>query len=78
MTPTEQSNYDQLNRKLDGILADSLLGDVNLNEMVDFSDIVPFVEVLTAGSYQHEADCDRNGAVDFGDIPEFIEILQNQ
>lgn len=77
-TPTEQANFDMLDRKLDAILSDALLGDVNMSEVVDFSDIGPFINVLSSGSYQLEADCDRNGTVDFSDIPEFIDILQNQ
>ena len=78
LTATEQENFDLLNRKLDAILSDALLGDVNLSELVDFSDIEPFIELLISGSYQLEADCDRNGTVDFSDIPEFIAILQGR
>ena len=78
LTATEQENFDLLNRKLDAILTDSLLGDVSLNGVVDFSDISPFIARLSSGVYQLEADCDRSGAVDFSDIPRFIEILQNQ
>jgi len=78
LTATEQENFDLLNRKLDAILSDALLGDVNLNGLVAFSDIGPFIDRLASGEYQTEADCDRNGTVDFSDIPRFIEILQNQ
>jgi len=78
LAPTAQANFDMLNRKLDAILSDSLIGDVNLSDVVDFSDIGPFIEVLSSGNYQLEADCDRNGTVDFSDIMPFIDILQNQ
>ena len=52
-----------------------LLGDVNLNGFVTFSDIAPFIAVLSSGGNQAEADCDENGVVDFADIAPFIAIL---
>ncbi len=52
-----------------------LLGDCNLDDVVDFSDIPPFIELLTTGSYLQEADCNQDGAVDFSDIASFIDIL---
>jgi hypothetical protein len=55
---------------------DVLLGDVDLNEMVDFADIPAFIAVLQGGTGQAEADCNEDGMVDFSDIPAFIAILQ--
>lgn len=55
-----------------------LLGDVNLDSAVDFSDIPAFIAVLQSGEYQAEADCDENGLVSFADIPAFIAILSSQ
>ena len=52
-----------------------VLGDVNLDGVVDFLDISPFIAVLSGGGFQGEADCDENGAVDFLDISSFIAIL---
>ena len=52
-----------------------LLGDVNLDEVVNFSDISPFIAVLSSGGFQVQADCDENGKVDFSDISFFIAIL---
>jgi len=52
-----------------------LLGDVNLDGVVNFSDISPFIAVLSAGGFQDEADIDRNETVDFSDISPFIAIL---
>lgn len=52
-----------------------LLGDVDLNGVVDFSDIPAFISVLIGGEFQVEADADQNGVVDFSDIPPFIAIL---
>lgn len=55
-----------------------LLGDVDLDGMVTFSDIPAFIAVLISGEFQAEADCDQNGVVDFSDIPRFIDILIGQ
>ena len=52
-----------------------LLGDVDLNSVVNFQDISPFITLLSSGTYQAEADCDESGGVDFLDISTFIAIL---
>jgi len=52
-----------------------LLGDVNLDSVVDFLDISPFIGQLSSGGTQAEADCNQDGAVDFLDISVFISIL---
>ena len=52
-----------------------ILGDCDLDGDVDFSDIPPFIEILTNGTFLAEADCNIDGDVDFSDIPTFIEIL---
>ena len=54
-----------------------LLGDVNLDGVVNFSDIPAFVSVLLGNLFQCEADCDENGMVDFNDIPAFVDLLLN-
>ena len=48
---------------------------MNLDGVTDFLDIGPFVRVLSAGTYQVEADIDQSGAVDFLDIAPMIAIL---
>ena len=55
-----------------------LLGDVNLDGAVSFLDISPFISVLSATTYQAEADMDQNGIVDFLDISPFIAVLGGQ
>jgi hypothetical protein len=55
--------------------AATLLGDVNQDGSVDFSDIPPFIALLSSGGYLVEADSNRDGVVDFADIAPFIEIL---
>ena len=52
-----------------------LLGDVNQNGAVDFLDISPFINALSAGDFIPEADINRNGSVNFLDISPFIQIL---
>ena len=52
-----------------------LLGDVNIDGVVDFDDIPPFITILISGDFLAEADTDDNGVVDFDDIPGFIAIL---
>lgn len=52
-----------------------LLGDVDLNGVVDFFDIAPFITVLVTSSFQFEADINEDGNVDFADISPFIAAL---
>ena len=52
-----------------------LLGDVDLNGVVDFFDVGPFVTVLVTSSFQFEADMNEDGDVDFDDISLFIAAL---
>ncbi len=51
------------------------LGDCNLDGVVNFSDIGPFIAILAADSYMPEADINGDGAVTFSDIPLFVEVL---
>ena len=56
----------------------TILGDVNMDGVVDFFDIAPFITVLSAQTFQAEADIDGNGVVDFFDIQPFIGLLSGQ
>lgn len=51
------------------------LGDVDMNGVVDFFDIQPFIQVLSTGGDQLEADVNEDGLVNFSDIAGFISIL---
>ena len=53
----------------------SMIGDVNHDGSVDFSDIAPFVACLASGEFHQEADINRDGEVDFSDISPFIALL---
>ena len=52
-----------------------VLGDCNLDGVVNFIDIAPFTQLLISGTFLDEADCNRDGAVNFLDINRFLEIL---
>jgi len=52
-----------------------LLGDVNMDETVDFLDIVPFIGQISSGEFKAEADIDGSTTVDFLDIVPFIALL---
>ena len=54
-----------------------LLGDVNLDNEVNFGDIGPFISVLSSGVLQAEADIDGDGEVTFADIGPFIALLSS-
>ena len=66
---------DVLTLRFPPLAPDCLLGDVNISGDVDFSDIAPFITVLSSGGFQCEADIDVSGIVDFADIAPFIGIL---
>ena len=57
--------------------SDVLLGDANCDGVIDFLDIVPFIELLSTGGFKAQADIDQNGEVDFLDIAPFISILNS-
>ena len=75
--PGAQSQNLRLIVTYDVVAAIALLGDVNLDGVVDFFDIAPFISILSSG-FQTEADIDQNGVVDFFDIAPFIEVLSVQ
>ena len=61
--------------RYDVLFPPPLLGDVNLDENVNFSDIPSFIEQLLSGTYQVEADTNEDGFVNFEDIGPFIDLL---
>ena len=56
----------------------TLLGDVNLDGVVDFLDISPFILILSTSEFQTEADIDQNDVVNFLDISPFIILLSGE
>ena len=59
----------------DSLSAQCLLGDVNLDGIVDCADEQPFMAVLASGNYQCEADINGDGIVGLMDIPLFNNLL---
>ena len=55
-----------------------LLGDVNLDGVVNFLDISPLIGLLTTSVYQIEADTNQDRSVNFLDIAPFIDLLIGQ
>lgn len=55
----------------------TLLGDVNLDGVVDLLDVGPFVSVIQNVQFQQEADIDGNGVVDLLDVGPFVSLLSN-
>jgi len=54
-----------------------LIGDVNRDGAVNFSDIVPFIALLSNNEFQAEADINGDGEVNFSDIVPFIALLSS-
>ena len=52
-----------------------LLGDANLDGVVNFLDISPFISLLANNTFLAEADVNRDGSVNFLDISPFISLL---
>ncbi len=52
-----------------------LLGDVNLDGMIDLLDVAPFVELVSSGTFQIEADFNEDGLVNLLDVAPFIAAL---
>ena len=60
---------------LASVVPEVLLGDTNMDGMVNFSDIPFFIDILLSGAFQASADIDQNGVVDFEDVEPFIDVL---
>ena len=73
------SQVDFNNIGFTGVVSDLgpavLLGDVNTDGDVNFSDIAPFIARLFDNIFQAEADMNGDGVVSFADISLFIEAL---
>ena len=87
-TSTVQATYSGAGSLLDppsppvlnviGTVSEVLLGDVNLDGVVNFLDIAPFVTILSVSGFQTEADVNQDDLVNFLDISPFISILTGQ
>lgn len=64
--------------RLSELLKPLLLGDVNLDGLVNALDIAPFVERLTARQFQAEADINRDGVLNALDIEDFVTLITGE
>ena len=71
--------FEQITLTIDGDGGlDDGHGDVNLDGIVNFLDIAPFINVLSSGgspAEESQADCSGDGVVSFLDISPFIQAL---
>lgn len=52
-----------------------LLGDVNMDGLVNLLDVSSFVDRLATNTFQVEADCNEDGSVNLLDVAAFVDIL---
>lgn len=52
-----------------------LIGDVNLDGVVNLLDVAPFVDLISNGIFQAEADINGDGNVNLLDVSGFVELL---
>ena len=71
----DEEDFEEIALPAFGAVEPVLLGDVNMDESVDFQDISPFITLLTMSIFQAEADINEDLAVNFADIAGFIQIL---
>ncbi len=57
------------------LIADVLLGDVNLDGAVDLLDVAPFIDLISSGEFQFEADLNGDGFVNLLDVAPFVDLL---
>ena len=53
----------------------TVLGDVNLDGVVNLLDVPAFVDLLTSGQFQAEADINGDGLVNLLDVGGFVDLL---
>lgn len=63
--------YDDLSLTPHSILR----GDVNLDQSVNLLDVGPFIDRISTGTYQPEADTNEDGDVNLLDVESFINVL---
>ncbi len=53
------------------------LGDVNRDGSINLLDIAPFVDLISSGMFQCEADLNSDGLVNLLDVGPFVDVLSN-
>ena len=70
-----EAGVDAVRIETIGCAAEILLGDVNLDGVVNLLDVDPFISVLSGAMFQAEADCNQDGVVNLLDVDPFVTIL---
>ena len=52
-----------------------LLGDVNLDGVVNLLDVQPFVVLISNGGFQVEADINQDGFLNLLDVEGFVDLI---
>ena len=58
-------------------VAKTMLGDVNMDGVVNLLDVQPFVNLIANGQFQTEADINQDGLVNLLDVTPFVAILSS-
>ena len=56
---------------------DVLIGDVNMDGVINLLDVAPFVDLISNGGFQVEADINGDGEVNLLDVGPFVDLLSN-
>ena len=72
-----EAGVDGVNVELIRCGTDVLLGDINMDGVVNLLDIQGLVDLLATGGFQAEADFNEDGVVNFLDIQPFIDVLSS-
>ena len=61
--------------RVDSVIPNLILGDVNGDGSTDLLDVAPFVDAINSGTYIIQADVNCDGSVDLLDVGPFVELL---
>ena len=51
------------------------VGDINLDGVINLLDVAPFIDLLSTGTFQLQADFNQDGVVNLLDVEPFIALL---
>lgn len=72
------NQMDEINAILNAnMIVPVVLGDCNFDGAANFSDISPFISILSTGDFIEEADINVDGFVTFADVSPFISLLSD-
>ena len=74
-TADSQENCFVFNTSLCANSKAVVLGDVNMDGVVDLLDVAPFVDLISTGGFSPQADINMDGQVTLLDVDPFVNIL---